>query len=68
VCNYDYQGDILLLTKIVLISGTIWEALVLFLAIWIAVKHFRELRKPGTPTGSIIFTVLIESHILYFGR
>ena len=46
-----------------------WEALVLCLAVWIAVKHFRELR--GTPTGWTVgdcFTILIRSHAFYFAR
>ncbi|KAG2103738.1 uncharacterized protein F5147DRAFT_654645 [Suillus discolor] len=37
--------------------------------VWIAVKHFRELRRLGPSTGSTIgdcFTVLIQSHAFYF--
>ncbi|OAX44659.1 hypothetical protein K503DRAFT_196076 [Rhizopogon vinicolor AM-OR11-026] len=47
--------------------GTVWEVLALCLAAWIAVKHFRELRR--RPTGWVIgdcLTVLIKSHIFYF--
>jgi len=46
------------------ILGTVWEVLTLSLAVWIAIKHFREL-----PTGWTIedcFKVLIRSHVLYF--
>ncbi|KAG2141201.1 uncharacterized protein EDB93DRAFT_643424 [Suillus bovinus] len=46
---------------------TAWELLALCLAIWIAVKHFRELQRPST--GWIIrdcFMVLTKSHLLYF--
>ena len=54
----------ILLTAITWILGTVWEVLALSLAVWIAIKHFREL-----PTGWTIedcFKVLIRSHVLYF--
>ncbi|KAG1800055.1 hypothetical protein EV424DRAFT_1559390 [Suillus variegatus] len=38
-------------------------------SVWIAVKHFRELRRLGPSTGPTIgdcFRVLVQSHILYF--
>ncbi|KAG1799933.1 uncharacterized protein HD556DRAFT_77376 [Suillus plorans] len=52
-----------------ILSGThdAWEVLVLFLAAWIAIKHFRELRQHST--GGVIkdcFMVLIKSHMFYF--
>ncbi|KAG1813071.1 hypothetical protein DFJ58DRAFT_740119 [Suillus subalutaceus] len=46
---------------------TAWEVLALCLAIWIAVKHFRELQRPST--GWIVrdcFTALTKSHLVYF--
>ncbi|KAG1775269.1 hypothetical protein EV702DRAFT_453991 [Suillus placidus] len=46
---------------------TAWEVLALCLAIWIAVKHFRELQRPSP--GWIIgdcFTALTKSHLVYF--
>ncbi|KAG2034937.1 hypothetical protein BDR03DRAFT_551619 [Suillus americanus] len=46
---------------------TAWEVLALCLAIWIAVKHFRELKRPST--GWIVrdcFTALTKSHLVYF--
>lgn len=49
------------------IPTTVWETLALCLAVWIVIKHFRELRK--SPTGAKIrdcFTVLMKSHMLYF--
>ncbi|KAG1764365.1 hypothetical protein EV702DRAFT_109475 [Suillus placidus] len=49
------------------IPATIWEILALCLAVWIVIKHFRELQK--SPTGANIrdcFTVLMKSHVLYF--
>ncbi|KAG2075451.1 hypothetical protein BDR04DRAFT_42121 [Suillus decipiens] len=49
--------------------NTVWEVFVLCLSVWIAVKHFRDLRRLGPLTGSTIrdcFRVLMKSHILYF--
>ncbi|KAG1798108.1 uncharacterized protein HD556DRAFT_219982 [Suillus plorans] len=46
---------------------TAWEVLALCLAIWIAVKHFRELKRPST--GWVIgdcFMALTKSHVVYF--
>ncbi|KAG2092658.1 uncharacterized protein F5147DRAFT_779596 [Suillus discolor] len=61
----SYEGDSFLLSAITWILGTVWEALVLYLSVRIAIKHFRE--RPST--GLIIedcFTVLIKSHVFYF--
>ncbi|KAG2117758.1 hypothetical protein DEU56DRAFT_918963 [Suillus clintonianus] len=66
-CFVDIAGNIQLLAPMTWILGTIWEVLALCLAIWIAVKHFRELRRHSA--GGIIgdcFTVLIQSHVVYF--
>jgi hypothetical protein len=49
------------------ISITVWEIIVLFLAVWITTKHIRELRQ--SPTGSTIgdcFTMLTKNHAFYF--
>ncbi|KAG2036216.1 hypothetical protein BDR03DRAFT_466580 [Suillus americanus] len=62
-CNYG--GNSILLSAITWILGTVWEALALYLAARVAIKHFRE----RLSTGSIIedcFTVLIKSHVFYF--
>jgi len=51
------------------ILGTAWEVLALCLAVWIAVKHFRELRQLRQSAGSFTgdcFTVLIKTHVFYF--
>ncbi|KAG2043702.1 hypothetical protein BDR03DRAFT_942084 [Suillus americanus] len=67
VCTLDTEGDYLLLISITWILGFVWEVLALFLAIWIAVKHFRELRQHSA--GGIIsdcFTVLMKTHVVYF--
>jgi hypothetical protein len=50
-----------------MISTAVWEMLAFFLAVWIVIKHFYELRR--LQTGATIggyFTVLIESHAYYF--
>ncbi|KAG2048638.1 hypothetical protein BDR06DRAFT_754405 [Suillus hirtellus] len=50
-----------------LISTAIWEILAFILAVWIVIKHLRELRQ--SPTGSTIgdcFIILIQSHAFYF--
>jgi hypothetical protein len=62
-----HAEDTLLLGSISWIVSVVWEVLALCLAVWIAIKHFRELRQH--PAGGIIgdcFTVLIKTHVLYF--
>ncbi|KAG1792146.1 uncharacterized protein HD556DRAFT_1528071 [Suillus plorans] len=66
-CSIDFGKGGLPLDLIIWILGTAWEVLTLCLAIWIAVKHFRELRQYST--GSITrdcFTVLVKAHVVYF--
>ncbi|KAG1834910.1 hypothetical protein DFJ58DRAFT_211799 [Suillus subalutaceus] len=66
-CMNGYAGDALFLGSMTWILGTVWEVLVLCLTVWIAVKHFRELRQHST-SGIIgdCFTVLIKTHMSYF--
>ncbi|KAG0692203.1 hypothetical protein DFH29DRAFT_551493 [Suillus ampliporus] len=67
-CGFAIDTDKLHLSDETLIPIVIWEILALCLAVWIVIKHFRELRQLA-PTGSTIgdcFTVLIRSHVLYF--
>ncbi|KIK39629.1 hypothetical protein CY34DRAFT_808084 [Suillus luteus UH-Slu-Lm8-n1] len=69
MCNYNYEGDVQLLFSLFWIFNTVWEALALCLSVWIAVKHFRDLRRHGQSTGSTVgdcFRVLMTSHLLYF--
>jgi hypothetical protein len=71
VCNYGFEGNVQLLMAIVWTLNTVWEVLALCLSVWIAVKHFRDLRRLESLTGSTIedcFRVLIKSHVLYFAR
>jgi preprotein translocase subunit SecG len=66
-CTIGYAGDATLLYSITWILGTVWEVTALCLAVWIAVKHFRELRQHAT-SGILedVFTVLMETHVSYF--
>ncbi|KAG2101131.1 hypothetical protein BD769DRAFT_1697337 [Suillus cothurnatus] len=69
MCDYGSEGDTQLLPSMVWMLNTIWEVLALCFSVWIAVKHFRDLRRFGPSTGSTIgdcFRVLIQSHVLYF--
>jgi len=69
MCYYVHKGDERLLFSMVWMLNTVWEVLALCLSVWIAVKHFRELRRLGPSTGPTIgdcFRVLVQSHILYF--
>ncbi|KAG2338080.1 hypothetical protein BDR05DRAFT_969524 [Suillus weaverae] len=66
-CAIYYEGNALLLGSSRWILVTLWEVFMLCLAVWIVVKHFRELRQSST--GGLIgdcFTVLIKSHMGYF--
>ncbi|KAG2032574.1 hypothetical protein BDR03DRAFT_985618 [Suillus americanus] len=67
LCMFDSMGDSVFLASMTWILGTVWEVLVLCLAVWIAVKHFRELRQHST-RGIIgdCFTVLMKTHGSYF--
>ncbi|KIK32519.1 hypothetical protein CY34DRAFT_814228 [Suillus luteus UH-Slu-Lm8-n1] len=69
MCNYGYVGDAQLLASMFWMLSTVWEVLALCLSVWIAVKHFRDLRRLGPSTGSTMgdcFRVLMTSHVLYF--
>ncbi|KAG2041390.1 hypothetical protein BDR03DRAFT_946383 [Suillus americanus] len=65
LCNYEGVNLLMRAENWILIIA--WEVLILCLAVWIAVRHFRELQYPST--GSVVgdcFTVLIKTHVLYF--
>ncbi|KAG2341202.1 hypothetical protein BDR05DRAFT_965555 [Suillus weaverae] len=69
MCNYGYEADVRLLASVIWMLVTLWEIIALCLSVWIAVKHFRDLRRLGPSTGLTIgdcFRVLIKSHVLYF--
>jgi len=50
------------------ILGIAWEVLGLCLAVWVAVKHFRELQRSPRWAVSDCFTILIKTHVSYFAR
>ncbi|KAG1798945.1 uncharacterized protein HD556DRAFT_162451 [Suillus plorans] len=69
ICGYGYEEDEQLLFSMVWMLYTVWEVLALCLSVWVAVKHFLDLRRlsPLTqPTIGDCFRVLIQSHVLYF--
>ncbi|KAG2109611.1 uncharacterized protein F5147DRAFT_146743 [Suillus discolor] len=69
MCSDGSEENTQFLISIVWMLNTVWEVLALCLSVWIAAKHFRDLRRLGPLTGSTIgdcFRVLIESHVLYF--
>ncbi|KAG1777343.1 hypothetical protein EV702DRAFT_1102651 [Suillus placidus] len=60
-CDFDFEGNAQLLIQKTWVLGTVWEAIALCLAVWVAVKHFHQ----QPPTGSIMgdcFTVLMKTH------
>ncbi|KAG1738375.1 uncharacterized protein EDB91DRAFT_1347639 [Suillus paluster] len=66
-CGYSYPGDTVLLISMVWILNTVWEVFTLFFALWIAVKHLRELQRSSTGwTVGDCFTMLIKTHLVYF--
>ncbi|KAG1775463.1 hypothetical protein EV702DRAFT_431574 [Suillus placidus] len=70
MCNYvSEEDDDQLLVSMIWTLNTVWEVLALCLSVWIAARHFCDLRRLGPSTGSTIgdcFGVLIKSHVLYF--
>ncbi|KAG1782866.1 hypothetical protein EV702DRAFT_231270 [Suillus placidus] len=69
ICNYRYEADVQLLASVIWMLITLLEVIALCLSVWIAVEHFRDLRRLGASKGSTIgdcFGVLIKSHVLYF--
>jgi len=69
MCNIEIQGDVPLWMELTWVLNTAWEILALCLAVWIAVKHFRESQGPSTRwTVRDTFTVLVKTHVFYFAR
>ncbi|KAG2361400.1 hypothetical protein BDR07DRAFT_1409632 [Suillus spraguei] len=66
-CSISQTDNVLHLDYLTWVLGIVFEVCGMCLALWIAVKHFRELRRHSAQ--EIIrdcFTVLIKSHVLYF--
>jgi hypothetical protein len=69
ICSENIPINTASFTHITWILGATWEILALCLAVWIAVKHFRELQQASTGWAvGDCFTVLIETHVFYFAR
>jgi hypothetical protein len=47
---------------------TAWQIFALCLAVWIAIKHFRELQQSTGWAFSDCFMMLVGSHVFYFAR
>ncbi|KAG1834299.1 hypothetical protein DFJ58DRAFT_219148 [Suillus subalutaceus] len=67
-CMFDSGGDFGFLGSMTWILDIVWEVVALCLAVWIAVKHFRELRQHSKGIIGDCFTVLMETHVSYFAR
>ncbi|KAG1785415.1 uncharacterized protein HD556DRAFT_1450734 [Suillus plorans] len=66
-CRINYTGDTLVLYSAAWILYIVWEVLTLCLAVWIAVKHFRELQlHPARGIIGDCFMILMKTHVLYF--
>jgi hypothetical protein len=71
MCDFKYDGADTRMISTTQALNTAWEVLALCSSVWIAVRHFRDLRQLGPSTGLAIgdcFRVLIKSHVLYFAR
>ncbi|KAG1877386.1 hypothetical protein F4604DRAFT_618699 [Suillus subluteus] len=68
-CTISYVGEVQFLTSMTWVLGTVWEVVALCLAVWIALKYFRELRRRST-SGIMgdCFVVLMQTHVSYFAR
>ncbi|KAG1799858.1 uncharacterized protein HD556DRAFT_72176 [Suillus plorans] len=67
-CTHSSTGDPNLVL-VIYILNTVWEVLALCLAVWIAVKQFRDsgLRRFRISTLGDCLRELIKSHVFYFG-
>jgi hypothetical protein len=71
MCGFGFEKNTQFLILMTWMLNTVWEVLALCLLIWVAMKHFRNLRRLGPSTGSTMggcFRVLIKSQVLYFAR
>ncbi|KAG2101572.1 uncharacterized protein F5147DRAFT_776575 [Suillus discolor] len=69
MCDYETEPGYQLMVPMIWVLISFWEVLALCLSVWIAVKHFRDLRRLCPSTRSTIrdcFRVLIKSHVFYF--
>jgi len=69
LCAYEFEGNAIYLSKITWILSSAWETLALSLAVWIAMKHFRELQRASTGWSvGDCYTILMQTHVFYFAR
>lgn len=67
LCHYNFEGVDELLISMTWILCTVWEVSILCLAVWIVVKHFREVQQLSTGgTITNCFMVLTKIHMIYF--
>ncbi|KAG1744148.1 uncharacterized protein EDB91DRAFT_212374 [Suillus paluster] len=66
-CNVQLVGNSNILECIGWMLVVVWEVLAVCLAVWIAVKHFRELRRYSA-AGIIedFLAMLLKTHVVYF--
>ncbi|KAG2361402.1 hypothetical protein BDR07DRAFT_1409641 [Suillus spraguei] len=65
-CSISYTENVLFLNTLTWVLGIVLEVCEMCLAVWIAVKHFRELRRHSAQKIiSDCFMVLIKIHVLY---
>lgn len=67
-CVSEVYGGGQLRTLEVYILAAVWHVLTLCLALWISVKHFRQLQSSSTGRTIVgdCFVVLIKSQVFYF--
>ncbi|OAX34099.1 hypothetical protein K503DRAFT_774921 [Rhizopogon vinicolor AM-OR11-026] len=68
LCNYNFDAGAELTVEINWILGIVREILTMCLAVWIAIKHFRELQRPLIGAVGDCFAVSIQTHVFYFAR
>jgi len=69
ICASELEGNAIFLSEVAWLLGTAWETLALSLAVWIAIKHFRELQRPSTGWAvGDCFKILMQTHVFYFAR
>lgn len=66
-CIVTFEEEDVLMASMTSMLTTAWEVLILCLAVWIAIKHFRDMQRPskGWIFGDL-FTALLKSHVVYF--
>ncbi|OAX32960.1 hypothetical protein K503DRAFT_565980 [Rhizopogon vinicolor AM-OR11-026] len=67
MCTYVPEENFQTVMKQTWMFGISWGVLALCLALWVVVKHFRELQQSSTGWTTLeCIKVLIKTHVLYF--